>query len=294
MGRYGSLKYQVIEHMKDISRIGESKHQAKQEEKARCKREGEAWNPSKVPGIFSYCTFQTYKSQCMRFIEYVKNNYPGINRMSKITPEHVNEYMRSLKDKNRSPWTIQTAAASISKVFDIRTTEELPKRNLDDISRSRGNREHDKHIDLSKYQKHIDFAEGCGCRREGLSKVRPQDIKERGNDVYVTLTEKGGKTRDAKVLDTHKERVLEIKREAEQQGKKKVFDRVPQRLDVHEHRRNYANNLYIEFLERYKGQYSNKKYRTKDGRTYNRDGCNYVSKNLGHNRAGIAPAHYLR
>jgi len=79
-----------------------------------------------------------------------------------------------------------------------------------------------------------------------LERVSSRDIF-RGPDgrLYVHVSNgKGGRERDVHVLQKYEREVERIVRERE--GRDRLFDRVPIRMDVHSYRREYARERYRE------------------------------------------------
>lgn len=290
MSRNGSLKYQIINKMKSMERFGESKLEAKKKCQAKCIESGEKWNPAKVEGIFSFGTFEAYKEEGMRFADYCQEH--AIKSIDDVNQTIVDNYIGGRIENGESAWTVHKSAAAISKLFDIRPTVELPARSRDDITRSRGTKDHDSKINLENYSEIVDFAKACGARRAGLEKVCGNDIVYNDDGkLCVRLIEKGGKKRYAPVLIGYEDVVANYK----DYGEKHIFEHIPSRIDIHSYRAQYAQARYEEVsksIERSGAGYST--YKTRDGRTYNKDALLVVSKNLGHNRIDVVTKHYLK
>lgn len=304
MSKIGSLKYQVFQKIDSLKRFGESKHEAKKREKERCKKLGIKWNPSKVEGIYSWSTCDNYKRECLKFVEWVQQNYVKehkIKYLDKIQYDVVRRYLQQNIDSNKSPYTVHLMASAIAKVLDCSPMDfniTLPPRKIENITRSRLDREHDKHVSIENNKDIIEFCKGTGLRRRELISLNPNCIFEKNNHVYVEIKEgskggaKGGKPRVFKVIESHKEHILNMRNKAIDEGKNRVFTKVINRLDVHSYRRVYATNRYMEFKNM--GEGSGEFYtRRMDKKKIDRGIAVLVSNELGHNRLDVVCRHYL-
>ncbi|MDU6792181.1 MAG: site-specific integrase, partial [Anaerococcus sp.] len=98
--------------------------------------------------IYSVTTYKTYKKQCYKFAEYLKENYPEIKKIQQVKTEHVNEYLKNLTNQGLSAYSISTAKSAIAKVLRTSSTNFIatPPRTRKSIKRSRYEAKRDKHI----------------------------------------------------------------------------------------------------------------------------------------------------
>lgn len=81
--------------------------------------------------------------------------------------KYVNEWLQLRTDQGLSAWTIQTEAKALSKLYGIQPDDEgyfkPPKRNREDIKRSRGDRVRDRHFQKRTTTSWSSSARGQGC-----------------------------------------------------------------------------------------------------------------------------------
>lgn len=294
MSRKGSIIYQVIERLKSLQRFGESKHLAKQEEKIRCLEEGRTWNPARVEGIYSFKTYHVYKEHCLDFANWVRDE-KQVRDLDQAR-QYVGEYLQKQIDEGKSAWTIRLKAAACAKLYGCSSNEfgvKLPTRAREDIHRSRVERSHDKNFSECRNRDLVEFCRATGLRRKELERVTWRDVyrDERGRVMVHVEQGKGGREREVPVLRGREERVWEIREKAKEEGRERLFERIPNRADIHSYRREYAMARYQE-LER-EGFGGREFYHRRDGRKLDREILAEVSKNLGHNRIDVVARHYI-
>lgn len=309
--RKPSIIYQTLQRLDELKRFGESKHLAKQQERERCRETGERYNPAKVEGIYSFKTYQVYKEHCLKFVSWARETH-GAKTLEKAR-EYVKEYLEKHIEEGRSAWTIRLEASALAKLYGCSSVDfgvKLPERRREDIHRSRLEREHDRKFSEEKNRDLIEFCRGTGLRRKELAALQPRDIIERGGVLYIHVRRgKGGRERVARVTEEYREHVLKLKERAEEEGRERIFERIPVRADIHSYRREYAASRYKE-IERDPEQYERARerweiwkrergyegpdtYRRRDGREFDRAILLEVSRDMGHNRVDVIARHYL-
>jgi len=146
------------------------------------------------------------------------------------------------------------------------------------------------------------FAAATGARLGGLKKLTVDCLKtdDKGR-LMIRLNEKGGKERWVRVLEHERDFVISVIEDARQRNElrsdccKKVFPErlIPKREPLHQHRREYARELYDEVIHNQehliidRGLYRcrGKRY----GEVYDRTALAIVSHNLGHGQPDVAP-----
>lgn len=317
MSKKGSLRYQALESMRELIRFGESRHISKQQ--------------GDTSGIHSFKTYDTYVKEVLEFVDYAKER--GCKTLEEAR-SLVGEYLSSHIERGDSAWSVKTEACALAKLYRCRSTDfgvELPRRNREEIERSRGYKEHDREFSKEKNRDLIIFEKATGLRRRELERVSSRDIF-RGPDgrLYVHVSNgKGGRERDVHVLQKYEREVERIAKEREDRDR--LFERVPVRMDVHNYRREYAEERYRELerelkregrdvvesrvrehFEKYLEYNVKEKDREKmrerfereiekgegrytrtDGREFDRICLLGVSQDLGHNRVEVVARHYL-
>ena len=99
--------------------------------------------------IFSHATYKNYWKHIKYFLGYIKEKHPECTTL-KNAKKYVNEWLQSRVDQGLSAWTVQLEAKALGKLYGISPDDEAyfdpPKRNRQDIKRSRGDRPAAKRI----------------------------------------------------------------------------------------------------------------------------------------------------
>lgn len=294
------------------ARFGQSKHEAKQLAKIEYLKEHgslDGYNPSKVDGIFSLGTMETYRAAMQPFAEWLSAN--NVKNANQITEGLAAAYLKEREAAGLSPWTVSRDLSAINKAmgYDLNKKDlGLSQRRKSEISRSRNETVNDKR-NFSKFKDQITVAKACGCRRSSITKITPEDCvrNDKGQVVGIRVVEKGGKVRVAPVLNAYKEKITEIvDRVAD--GSKPLFRSYDSHIDNHRFRAEYCaallNQLEREHAEGkpwFGGDLKSENYihlssrDAKCGDTYRGHPTQVVaavSGAMGHNRLEIVFTHY--
>jgi hypothetical protein len=306
-----NIKMQLHERINDLLKIGESKHQAKQEYRQYCLENNIKINPAKTVGIHSIKTADAYRQTANEFGEWLKTNHREIKNLEEITPEISYEYLKQKENQGNSAWSVSKDMSAINKCLDIGLNKkdgDLAERSYKDISRSREEKEYQKNYNENNYQEQILVAKAFGVRREsihgGSYQIKDTSLYEKEGDVFVRVIEKGGRYRESVCLDKYKEKVLDAFdiEEGEPMSKEDfidkynnsgnvLFNEYTRNIDNHSFRSEYAVDLYeqleeekisegLEIKENYRG--------------YDKEIVLKISSELGHNRPSVVVEHYLR
>jgi hypothetical protein len=240
---------------------GKSKHEVKQAALDKARAEGlsgreriDRMNEAVFrEGIFSYGTLRAYLDAAKDYCNWLKERHPEVREMV-AAKAHVGDYLCERRDAGLSAWTLKRDRAALRKAYgdrELARDVELPFRRVSEVERSRLEREMDRRLDRERHRDVIDFARATGLRRSELQRVRVEHVREREGRLAVWTKGKGGKERWARVREDMQERVREIVRQREREGRDRVFDRVPVRLDVHGLRREYAREREREERQRW-------------------------------------------
>ena len=289
--RKNSIFYELVQSLKNQQAFGQSKHAVKRHaiEIARAQRKTgkEIWKAMNdaifQTGIFSFETYRNYRKIVRDFSEFCKIN--GVTRDMAKAKELVPEFLEKSVDRN-SAWTVKLQRAALRKAFrdqELAKDVKIQDRKKEDISRSRHTNTNSK---VYRENKNImDFAKATGLRRRELASVRTKDIYVREDKLYVHVQRgKGGKIRDAPVLAGYQDQVLKIIQNCE--GNDKIFNYIPQKMDIHCFRREYAQERYRE-LERERDKEPEKE------KDREREIIREISHDLGHGRTDVVTIHYL-
>lgn len=247
--------------------------------------------------IYSKQTYETYKRECKHFTQFCRENY-ACKTLAECK-EHIEDYLKYVAE-TKSAWTVSTKAAAICKMYEISIEDleiELPKRQRQDIVRSRKAVAYDKHISDETEEFYAAFTRCTGLRIREMKRIKGTDLIERDGVYYVNVVNgKGGKARKAQVIgsDSEIEKVARLFKDA---GTGKVFAKVHAALDNHSYRAEYATRFYhmtardIDTLPQEEKYCCRKDLR---GVVYDKKAMDIVSKNLGHNRRDVIAYSYIR
>ena len=166
---YKDLHQQAYDRLNGMQAFGESKKEA-------------VANGTDRGKIFSFNTYQTYWKHTKYFLKYIKETHPECTTL-KSAKKYVNEWLQMRTDQGLSAWTIQTEAKALSKLYGIQPDDDgyfkPPKRNREDIKRSRGDRVRDRHFSEENNDELVKFCKGTGLRRSELMELRGKDLVTR-------------------------------------------------------------------------------------------------------------------
>ncbi len=262
------LHQQAYDRLTGMQAFGESKKEA-------------VANGTEKEKIFSFNTYKSYWKHTKYFIKYIKENHPECTTL-KSAKKYVNEWLQARVDQGLSAWTVQLEAKAMGKLYGISPDDENyfkpPKRNREDIKRSRGDRVRDKHFSKTNNDELIKFCKGTGLRRAELGELRGKDLVTREEieaeisqlesrpTAELTPTDtkrlemlqdtrlfegdyfthvrngKGGRERMSPIIGPNTEQIVE--RIKNTPTEEKVWQHVHQSADIHGYRAEYATIIY--------------------------------------------------
>lgn len=229
--------------------------------------------------IFSHNTYKTYWKHTKYFIKYVQEQHPEVTTIKKAK-KYVNEWLQVRVDQGLSAWTIQTEAKALGKLYGISPDDpdyfQPPKRNRQDITRSRVDRARDKHFSVSNNDELIKFCKGTGLRRSELASIKGKDLISRSeiemefnqlkslknltedeskrlnilkdamrfeSEYYINIENgKGGRKRISPIVGKNIDQIVERMKNTPED--KKVWEYVNSNADIHSYRADYATEIY--------------------------------------------------
>ena len=146
-----SLVRQVQERLQSKLCAGDSKHLDKRQNATEDK-------------IYSYNTFRTYEKHSCAFAKWAKAEH-GCKTLEDCRP-HVDAYLE-YRASYCSPYTVKLDAASIGKTYgeSTRNFAPTPSRVRSAVTRSRGEKEMDKHFSEANNANLVAFCQSTGLRR---------------------------------------------------------------------------------------------------------------------------------
>lgn len=280
-----NIKMQINDKLQDCLRLGNSKHQAK--------KQGIA-----ASGIYSVQTYKTYKQQAYIFATWLKEHHPEVKTLEDAQ-KYVGEWLQSQITRGLSPFTIKTAASALGKVYGCSINAfgvELPSRNRENITRSRGRAKRDAGFSEEQNADLVSFLCSTGLRRAEAEGLRGSwlRIDDAGN-AFISLENpnvaKGGRYRLIPVIGD----VALVIRMCQAAGDGKVFPNgIHSHCDVHSYRAEYCARAYKSKARDVKTLGRSERYHCRGcSAVYDREALVYASICCGHNRAEIIPSHYL-
>lgn len=262
------LHQQAYDRLTGMQVFGESKKEA-------------VANGTEKEKIFSFNTYKSYWKHTKYFIKYIKENHPECTTL-KSAKKYVNEWLQARMDQGLSAWTVQLEAKAMGKLYGISPDDENyfkpPKRNREDIKRSRGDRVRDKHFSKTNNDELIKFCKGTGLRRAELGELRGKDLVTReqieaeisrlegrpaeeltpadtkrlemlqdtrlfeGDYFTHVRNGKGGRERMSPIIGPNMEQIVE--RIKSTPAEEKVWQHIHQSADIHGYRAEYATIIY--------------------------------------------------
>lgn len=262
------LHQQAYERLQGMLSTGQSKKEA-------------VANGTDREKIFAFDTYKAYWKHIKYFLKYVRENYPKCTTLKKAK-KYVNEWLQLRVDQGLSAWTVQLEAKALGKLYGISPDDEdyfkPPKRNRENIKRSRGDRVRDRHFSKTNNDELIKFCRGTGLRRGELEELRGKDLVTREQieaeiarieaipeeqrtdaltkrlgmlqdtrmfqeEYFVHVRNgKGGRERLSPIIGKNAEQI--INRIRETPAEEKVWKFVHQSADIHSYRAEYATAIY--------------------------------------------------
>lgn len=291
MGKRPSLIKAAINRLDEKMAIGESRYEAK---RAAHEQNPSTWTVT-TEKIHAHTTRADYQQHVLAFANWARQQ-EGIRTLEALDAQSSVLAARYLSERlaaGQSPYTLQAIRAALRLFFSNRALAgdvQLPRRKREGITRSRGPAQRDSHFQPDNWQPLIQTLQGIGLRRSEVEALQARDVRqtEDGRAEVSVHAGKGGRPRTVIARAGYTQIVL-----AAVEGKEpteRVFPRVPDRLDVHALRREFAQGLYQELSGRPLPP-AHGRLRPTD---YDLEAAELVSKQLGHNRVDVVLRHYLR
>lgn len=293
MGRahHKSLLKEALERLDSLMAIGESRAQAKAHHRRAGKR---TWSFS-TGRISSYKTRSVYQEQVLTFLVWVRARYHlrHLQEVDAHADELTCSYLRERLAQGYSPWTLATERSALRLFFSMPTLAQevvLPARHREGITRSRQPEQRVASFQAANWQPLLAFLDATGLRRREVRDVRVADVSalSTGHMQVWVRRGKGGKTRRAPVLFGKEPEIQAVTQG--RSGEERIFPQVPSHLDIHAHRRRYAQALYQQLSGRPLPPVSGRL----PASSVDHEAVLVVSRALGHNREDVVLNHYLR
>lgn len=307
MGR-SQTERQITKRLDSLTRYGESRHKAKEEQRRAAAERGEKLRfGAPIDGIYSYETYHTYKKQSLHFLNWCREVHGvgsciELKKLQKFAPE----YLEDCEKRGLSKYSIATRRAALAKLFGVEIKHTTITKG-EKITRSRFPVANDKGFSEKKNADLVLLARATGGRRSDILKITPESFFIDDNGVMWCRFEqsKGGKNRNAPILPQYRADLTVLIEKSD--PKMPIIQKISHHADIHGYRREYAQQLYSAICHdtRLQGQLlaqlpprseavSGQKYHGRgNGFSGNRDDIYIISQALGHNRLSVSVRHYL-
>lgn len=267
--------------------------------------------------IYSYSTMRAYIKHCNYFTDWCKEN-PEIKATIGHKPRtlveclpYVEQWIRYQEDRDISSYTVKLQKAALSKLYGKQFNIKTREHKRPDIKRSREAVKRDSHFSEEKNRQLVNVCRNVGFRRSELEACKAEDLLQKDGQWYVRIIGKGGRYREAPVLNNDADTLDYIKNLI---GNNYVHNGA----DIHSYRADYATAIYKQYaqpMEALKGKKID--YTALTGKCH-RDGSHIyksaicygrndhkglaldrramlmASQALGHNREDVFANHYIR
>lgn len=257
MAKRPSLGHQFHQVLESKKRIGESRHEAKEQGVAH-------------DGIYSYKTYDAYKNASKQFVKWVKSEFPNVKYLSEIDRDMCKRYIKHREQSGCSAYTYSQDMAMISKTLDISLTKKecnVATRKLSNIKKNRV--DNGFKTDSGAIES---ILRGTGLRRNELVNLKVKNLVIQDSKVVGVLVRKGakgGKVREVQVRKEYQEHIYNVVKGLDSDSKV-ISEEIPKQLQAHRYRAEYAQNMYKELIEL--------------GRE---DPAQDLTESMGHNRKSI-------
>lgn len=234
----GSLHQQVYHALRRLEGYGRSRHADK---------------AAGISGqyIYSWDTMKTYMKACNSFVGWVKKQAwirDEVGHRPRTLEEckpYVAAWIQDQIDRDLSPYTIKMRLSALEKMYQEIFDIDTPKATRAGIKRSRGPAVRDEHFSKSRNETLITVARVCGFRRFELESCKSGDLHQTEDGWAVDIVGKGGKPRTALLIGSPEEVGIAVAWIRQSTGR----NRVPQKMDVHSYRAEYAVRAYERYAE---------------------------------------------
>lgn len=203
-------------------------------------------------------TVHSYKSAINRFCGWAKEQGISKEQVLASPREYLQTYTNHLVESGLSKASIHTYIAAPCKGLHIPMQHiSKPQRTVDDITRSRGNRNPQGQREAlnPRFERLVRFQEVTGLRRAELEALKGEDLRMKDGKMHIVVRQgKGGKEQWQRILPRDAEVVQHtfngIKKE------ERVFspEEMKNKIDLHQMRAAHARECYDYYAERIKNE----------------------------------------
>ena len=223
MAKFGSIKYQVVEILKTVNGIGESKKASRESSGIKSVESGHKVSDK----IHSYKSMDNMRNDLINLGNYAKENF-GVKDISQIHAEHVREWLNS---KEISYATASNYMSELNKVSDhFNFTKEEIKELRADLKKelpttkleTRAYKNLEKIELKEKHQVAFELQRDYGLRVNASTHI---DLNKQLNGNTLTYREKGGKLSQKEINPNLAQKLKENAVEGKYEINKRTYSR---------------------------------------------------------------------
>ena len=197
-------------------------------------------------------TRQIYTFAYRKYIDYCRQYHNS--KSKEECAEHIDDYIKYLKEKGVTASTLHTYLASICVYHGVSMRAyDKPRRYTSEYRRGRidngKQRRNDNTLDNPKYKRLVEFQKCVGLRRNEIRKLKGSDFvfDESGNPCILVRKGKGGKRQLQRLLPCD----VEFIKSYFDGSENPVFttEEMTNKLPLHYLRAKFAQRCYTYFLE---------------------------------------------
>lgn len=243
--------------------------------------------------IYSINTMRQYKRVGDKFADFVKRQNPNIKRVPQCK-KYVDAFIQEAIDQGLSPWTQQSYRSALTKLFgEDLCSIKIEKKERSKIKRSRFDVPNARHFSEKNNSELINFCRHTGLRRSELERLTPEQMTVINGDYYLTVKGKGGKIRNARILNNDRATIDRIRNTPLGEP---VWGSVHSAANIHGYRGDYAKALYESVARDVATLPSREVYFCRKdlvGKSFDKKAMRLVSQSMGHNRIDVIAQSYL-
>lgn len=196
--------------------------------------------------IYSFSTMKTYMKHVFYFVEWCRSDGSirlELGRKPRTLEEcepYVERFIRHQEERGLSAYTVKMELSAISKMYGKKFDIQTVGVRRQDIKRSRGRVEYDRHFSEVNNAELVNFCRCVGPRRNELEKMNSDDLRWMDGRPYVEIKGKGGRVRLAPIVGSDDEVRAAIAYLRGLDG----HNRVHHAADIHGYRSEYATRVY--------------------------------------------------
>lgn len=237
---YGSLIDQISKRIKELNRLGQSKYDAQEKERAAAEAEGRRHNRAKVEDIYDPKTMELYTDISHRWAKWTDENVPDLikNRPLSDMKDAAAAYIKAREAEGLTNWTLKQDRSALAKIIGTpgRDICYLPPRRKEDRVK---NTKMPKDFSEARNRDLVDLCRASGLRHHEVAQLTPGHLSAKDGRLILTgVVGKGGKVRDVVITRVGEARVIEIF-----QGKapgEQIITKIPIRTPCLIYRRQYV------------------------------------------------------